>query len=75
MASKQKMNVLREKIERTRTVITNLKSFKDWSYDAYKVREGEKDIIIEGMSNYLSDLEDVLDKLEGESDDDTELCQ
>ena len=74
MATNQKMTALREKIEKARTVISNLKSFKDWSYDCYKVREGEKDIIIEGMSSFLSDLEDVLDKLEGESDDDTKLC-
>lgn len=66
---------LKEKIEKARTVITNLKSFKDWNFAAYKVEAHEKDIIIEGMSSFLSDLQDVYDKLEEKSDDDTELCE
>lgn len=67
MSEAQKLQILRDKIERARTVLTNLKSFKDWSFASYKLEAREKDIVMEAMSSYLSDLQEVLDRLEGES--------
>lgn len=71
------MATLEEKIEKARTVITNLKSFKDWNFAAYKVEANEKDIVMEGMSYFLDMLEDTKKALdEGKNnDDDTELCK
>ncbi len=71
------MATLEEKIEKARTVITNLKSFKDWSFAAYKVEANEKDIVMEGMSYFLDMLEDTKKALdEGkDNDDNTELCK
>ena len=48
---------LQKKFEAARTVLTNLKSFKDWSFAAYKVEEHEKDVVIEGMTYYLHKLQ------------------
>ncbi len=67
MSEVQKLQILRDKIERSRTVLTNLKSFKDWSFASYRLEEREKDIVMEALSSYLSDLQEVLDRLEGES--------
>ena len=68
---------LQQKIEQARTVVTNLKSFKDWSFAAYKIEAREKDIIMEGMSYFLDMLTDTQKAIEeGRKDNEnTELCE
>ena len=61
---KQELQKLHDKIERTRTVLTNLQSFKDWNFAAYKVEAREKDTVMEALSSHLSMLQEVLDRLE-----------
>lgn len=60
-------------IEKTRTVFTNLNSFKDWSFAAYKVEEHEKDVVITAVKRYLDHLNAQKEK--GVANDSTEVCE
>lgn len=60
-------------IEKTRTVFTNLNSFKDWSFAAYKVEEHEKDVVITAVKRYLDYLNAQKEK--EAANDSTEVCE
>ena len=67
---------LEEKIEKARTVMTNLRSFKDWSFAAYRVEEHEKDIVIEAVEKFYNALVEQATQLNEENtDDSSELCE
>lgn len=53
----EKLEQNRELREKARTVLTNLKSFKDWSFAAYKVEEKEKDVVMIALEHYMKELE------------------
>ena len=71
----EKKKLLEEKKYKAMTALTNLQSFKDWSFAAYKVEEHEKDIVIEALQVYMYDVERLLKTLQEAGDDDTELCE
>lgn len=64
MEAQQKVMSLEEKIEKARTVVTNLRSFKDWKFAAYKLEEHEKDIVMEGLEYFVDMLTDTKKSLE-----------
>lgn len=73
---------LTNKIERAFTVRTNINGFTGWQWDAYKVQEHEKDIILEAMEFYENALKDLKDQLlkqeqatKEETNDDTAVCE
>lgn len=65
------MNDLDIKIEKTRTLLSNLNSFKDWSFAAYKIEEHEKDAAIDALTYALS----AYLKMKEETHDNTEVCE
>lgn len=58
---------LRDKIEKVRTIVSNLNSFKDGDFEAYRLEEPERVLTEEGLSYYLSMLQSTLEALEGDT--------
>ena len=73
--NQERIKLLQEKQYQAMTVLSNLLSFKDWKFAAYKVEEHEKDVVIEALEHFKKATEEELSKLQEETDDDTGLCE
>ena len=67
MENNDGLQKLRDKIEKVRTIVSNLNSFKDGDFEAYRLEEPERLLAEEGLSYYLSMLQCTLESLEGDT--------